>query len=355
MNNRDSRFECLRLVAIFFVVVHHLLLFGANCCGYLSDFSPSLSSVAGVLINSVVVTGVSLFVMITGWFGARRVWRPMLRLVVECAVFGAAALFLGLFLQDVLGLGIAHLRFSWNLLWQSAKFTNWWFIVHYLMLLLCAPLLEAALEGIERKGVERILLCLLVFNIVFGFWWGYVNKTGYNVVQFVLLYVLARYMRLCPDAPAVSFVRRRAWLVIAACALGMSAVFLVDKSGWRAGCMPMVWNYNDPFVILEAMAVFSLFTRSNIRSGRINFVARYVLGIYLLQSAPALYLFRNAAGRWAFRMGEDIAPLGGYFCLLVLAIAICVVGWGVSWALMSVLRRPFALFTNKGVPESGGQ
>lgn len=345
MNNRDSRFELLRVVAIFFVVVHHLLLFGADACGYLSDFSPTPKGVVGAMLNSVVVTGVSLFVMITGWFGARRVWRPMLRLIVVCAVFGAVAYGVSL------GLNLSPTHWSRAGLWNSMKFTNWWFMAHYLMLLLWAPLLEAAFAHIDRRGMERVVVCLLVFNIVFGYWWGYVNASGYNVIHFILLYVLARYMRLYPQAPVVRFIRVNALCIALACAALMTAIFLLSPSDWQHTHTPLVWNYNDPLVILESLAIFSLFAKVKAPNVRINFVAKYVLGIYLLQSAPALVFYRNALGHWAFDFGYTLLPfanltgmsgnllgaLCGYVCLLLLAIVLCVVCWLISWGLMSLV------------------
>lgn len=400
MNNRDSRFELLRVVAIFFVVVHHLLLFGVDACGYLSDFSPSPKGVVGAMLNSVVVTGVSLFVMITGWFGVRRVWRPMLRLILVCAVFGAVAFGVSLALRENvapnlshsglnlprLGLNLAPAHWSRAGLWDSMKFTNWWFMAHYLMLLLWAPLLEAAFAHIDRRGMERVVVCLLVFNIVFGYWWGYVNTSGYNVIHFILLYVLARYMRLYSQAPVVRFIRVHALAIALVCAVLMTAIFLFSPADWPRTHTPIVWNYNDPLVILEALAIFSLFAKSKFPtitpsttdfrpvfhiyrnntsvlpatnrgnrtrklSARINFVAKYVLGIYLLQSAPALVFFRNALGYWAFNSGCNLLlfanlpePFGnlcgalcGYVCLLLLAIVLCVICWFASWGLMSLV------------------
>ena len=336
---RDSRFEMLRILAILFITAHHLLLFGADVCGYLTPYTPDAKGNAGIFANSVAVTGVSLFVMITGWFGVRRVWRPFFRLIIVCAVFGLVAFLLAQS-QSVVPSP------PWSHWWESAKFTNWWFIIHYLMLLLVAPLLERGLASIDRKTMEYILLALLVFNLVFGFAWGYVNASGYNVVHFILLYVLARYMRLFPDAPVNSFIRRFALPLIVVCAAVMGLLFLADSTAWSPSHTPMVWNYNCPLVILESMAIFSLFIKSRVKSqesrakskvsnlkfqSSILFVARFVLGIYLLQSAPVLVPLRNAFGRWAY----DWAGYAGLFlALLVIAVA-C---WVVSCAVMTVLR-----------------
>jgi len=317
-NNRNSSFELLRVVAILFVIAHHVLLFGADVCGYLSPFSPNAAGVAGVAINSVVVTGVSLFVMISGWFGIKKMWQPMVRLIVECALFGALALGLCLLLYEIYPIPKANGAWSWLRLWQSVKFTNWWFIVHYLMLVLCAPLLEKCLETVSQRKLEVILVGLMLFNFVFGYWWGYINSSGYNVVQFVLLYMIARYMRMFPESCVNRFVRRGAWLIIPACAALMVGVFLLDTAAWVPGRNCAVWNYNCPLVVLESAAIFSLFTRLKIQSPVINFTAAMILGVYLIQSSPNLVWYRNTLGRWLY--GE-----WGYLGLVLTVLAIAVV------------------------------
>ena len=111
-------------------------------CGYLSAYDIESKGVAGVALNSVAVIGVSLFVMITGWFGVRRVWQPFLRLIIVCAVFGAAAYGLATYaLPPFFEAVSVPVKSSAPGFFSSLKFTNWWFIVHYLMLLLIAPLL----------------------------------------------------------------------------------------------------------------------------------------------------------------------------------------------------------------------
>ena len=78
--------------------------------------------------------------------------------------------------------------------------------------------------------MEYILFALLVFNLLFGFAWGYVNASGYNVVHFVLLYVLARYMRLFPDAPVNSFIRRFALPLIVVWAKGRKGLCILSSA-----------------------------------------------------------------------------------------------------------------------------
>lgn len=321
MMERNSTFELLRVVAITFVVAHHVLLFGADVCGYLTPFRADAAGIAGAALNSIVITGVSLFVMISGWFGINKTWRPMVRLVVECGLYGALALGICLVLYHYFPIPHTSGAWSWARLWASMKFTNWWFIVHYLLLVLCAPMLEKCLETISQRALEKIVLCMMVLNFVFGYWWGYVNSTGYNVVQFVLLYLIARYMRLFPQSVVNRMIARWAWLVVALCASLMTGIYMLDTTSWQPGHNPIVWNYNNPLIVLESAAIFSLFARMSVRSRIINNVAGWILGVYLIQSSPNLVYFRNALGRWLY---GEFGYLG--FVMTVLALlGICLV------------------------------
>ena len=68
----DSQFELLRIIAMFFVVIGHLVINGANTVGLLTPYNVENDGIAGVIIHSSVVGGVNLFIMITGWYGVKK-------------------------------------------------------------------------------------------------------------------------------------------------------------------------------------------------------------------------------------------------------------------------------------------
>lgn len=55
--NRQSNFELLRLVAIFMVIVHHLVIKSAQTCGYTHPFNLEQDGVNGLFINGLVLGG----------------------------------------------------------------------------------------------------------------------------------------------------------------------------------------------------------------------------------------------------------------------------------------------------------
>lgn len=54
---RDYNFELLRLLAMFDIIVHHLMIKGASICGYVETYYYDRDGSMGLLLNSLVVGG----------------------------------------------------------------------------------------------------------------------------------------------------------------------------------------------------------------------------------------------------------------------------------------------------------
>lgn len=54
---RQSNFELLRIVAIFGIIYHHLLVKGASTCGYINSYNMLTDGCGGIIINSLIVGG----------------------------------------------------------------------------------------------------------------------------------------------------------------------------------------------------------------------------------------------------------------------------------------------------------
>jgi len=63
---RDSQFELLRILAMLFIVTHHLVIKGADTVGYVTPYDVNTHGIAGVIINSMVVGG-GKFVRVDNW------------------------------------------------------------------------------------------------------------------------------------------------------------------------------------------------------------------------------------------------------------------------------------------------
>ncbi len=71
------------------IIMHHLLVVGTEVCGYNPSHPYNLNDgCLGVFFNCLVICGVNLFVLITGYWGYRKYsWKP-LSLVADCMILG---------------------------------------------------------------------------------------------------------------------------------------------------------------------------------------------------------------------------------------------------------------------------
>lgn len=184
---RSSNFELLRLVAIFLITMHHLTINNVDVCGYNHPYSLSQDGWVGVVINSTSIIGVNLFVLISGWFGIRRIWGNIIRLVLDVLLLG------------LINIAACSLLFGYTPTFEemttTCSFFNNWYVVHFIILIMLSPLLEAALRNMELKPLAISWMMLAIITVYFGWRKGILNPNGYNAFNFIFLYISARLFR----------------------------------------------------------------------------------------------------------------------------------------------------------------
>ena len=283
---RYSQFELIRLVAMFFVVTHHLIIKGADVVGYITPYEYSKDGVCGVLINSLVVGGVNLFVLITGWFGIKHHIRSIIRIFIDCAVFG---------LLSYCIVAIIENDFQIKKAIMSMSFHKNWFIISYLMLILASPIIEKSLENINRKQLGTWIGLLSLLNIVFGFIMGKVNTDGYNVINFIFLYYIARYIRKYSEEKNYYNIKKiHLFSAYIALSILLATIFIAFTITFNKQ-LPSKWwfGYNNPILIISTIAFFLLFIKLKIQSSIVNNISKGVFGTYLLHTSPYIIPIRN--------------------------------------------------------------
>ena len=285
---RDSSFELLRIVLMLLIITRHAL----NYSGF--EGMPLL------LANRTLwryaagwgQTGVAGFVLITGYFSCTsKAALPDLKKIARFALqvlFYSIAFLLALGVTGVVPLEEISLRPVQFLLPFTQ--TEYWFATYYLLLLLIAPFLNAAIERLgQKRHLALVLILFTVFSLIPSFL--KVKYTSDRLVIFVLLYLLAAYCRLY--APPLFEKRWFAPALIAAGSLWIiyyrillasllphipRLAFLVNRSVGRV--------YDVP-VLLFALGLFLLFRKLRVKSSRvINLVASGTFGVYLFHEHP---------------------------------------------------------------------
>ena len=178
-HERSSNFELLRLLCIFGILVMHTF------AGIDTAASPG-NMLANVFANSLFNTGVTCFILLSGYFGIRFDLKKLIGLdlmVIFFTLLGTVAL--GDFgSKDLIKSCIPVLS------------RRYWFITCYFVLCILAPFLNQVAELLEREHFRRLLLLLLlVFSLIPTLTtYDVMQDAGKGLAHFVMIYLLGRYL-----------------------------------------------------------------------------------------------------------------------------------------------------------------
>lgn len=147
-SKRCSNFELLRIFSILLVLSMHCYAMGK------SNSMSLPNCYLGHLINAIGNTGVSCFVLISGYFGIRFKLERFLQLILLTTVYTV--------LVTAVNRGfVLNMDFLKSLL--VIPLYNNWFISCYLLLMVLSTFLNPFAEHLNRKNYGRMLLIGLIF------------------------------------------------------------------------------------------------------------------------------------------------------------------------------------------------
>lgn len=280
--SRQSNFEILRIVAMLFIIIHHHLQNITMTCGYSSLYNYDRDGFTGILINSFVVGGVNLFVMISGYFGIRHVCNKLLKIFIDVFVYSSLSYMASnLFTSSTLDL---HSFFT------SIDFRYYWFVTNYAILVLFSPILEAALKNQRKEKISYWIILLLIINVIFGFIFEESSLlTGYNFSNFFLLYLMARYIRLAKEDnnKIYKHFSTYGWLYWIISAILLALGLLVLSMMNKVPDSKHYFGYNNPLILFYCFCLFACFSKYKLNSKLINTISTGMFGVYLIHTSAS--------------------------------------------------------------------
>lgn len=321
-SRRDSGTEALRLCCLFGIVVMH-------CYGsFLAHPATLTNLLAGELFCTVFNTGVSLFMLISGYYGMRGTWGK------------AWHLWLMMWLCSLLSYALGGIGAGWS----AAGLTDallplcsgrYWFMNGYLLILLVSPWVNRVAERLPRRRFLFLLgggvLLLGVLPMMLG---THALHDGKNPANMLLMYMAGRFVRLhLPDKQCFSTAFACAALPLAAVLAGDVFLSLCFKGG-QVTMLPLAADHS-PLIMAGAVGIFLAVRACAVpHCAVLNAVARQVLAVYLLEAAFRTLLFR-------FCQQLNAWESAWFFPLVILAAAagitlLCLA----AGAAVGVLQRP---------------
>ncbi|MDO5460803.1 MAG: acyltransferase family protein, partial [Bacteroidales bacterium] len=177
---RNSNFELLRIIAMLFIVIWHISIHAQR--GELASHN---------YILALTITGVNLFVLISGYFGIKLNWKSLLTLTGTVAFYNLASIICKWQITGTTPL-LGEIAGSFPPICN----THWWFIDCYFMLMLLSPIINTALDKATDKQYKYTLGILLFTSCISGFCFkNFINITGYNTFHFITIYVLGNAIK----------------------------------------------------------------------------------------------------------------------------------------------------------------
>lgn len=271
---RESGFELLRILCITGIIFMHTF-------GGLNDNLTGFNREISILINALFNTGVTCFILISGYFGIRFDLSKLIRLDLTVIFY------------TLLGTLIAG-DFSAKALILSCipiLSRRYWFLSCYFALCFLSIFLNKFAEKASQKTLGgTILLLLFLFSVVPTFtFFELTQDSGKGIVQMVMVYLIGRYIRLYVTE---SFKKSRIFLLYLCSTL---IIFALDSALSLVKGVQMGTFCRDCslFIILSAILLLLLFREFHFKSNVINHLAGNVMPLYVAESFVRIYVLER--------------------------------------------------------------
>lgn len=279
IGERHSSIELLRLLCIFGIVLMHQ--FGP----YLQD-AAGFEILFGVVEMSLFNCAVSIFALISGYFGIRADKKKAIRFVLQVVLWSLLSCCITSAIRHELSLGDA-LR---SILPITSR--TYWYATDYFLLLMLSPWINRLVDRMTDAERIRILAALLVIAYVIPtvFQRNFDGQNGKSLLSIVTMYVAGRTLAL----NKVRFQKRKSLCVFSTTllmtiALNYLGTELFNSAGSTGVHNPFAKD-NSPFVFLMSVSIFMCFLTLRLHSSAINKAARSVFPIYLFSGAAGLLI-----------------------------------------------------------------
>lgn len=336
---RQSNFELLRIVSMFFILTLHIIGIGLG----FYDKEGDISNIK-LLIESFSIIGVNCFILITGYFGINFKIKSLVSFVSQC-FFYSLAIPLVFLSFDHNSLNLRNLISSFFPFGHN----TWWFIGPYLCLYLVSPALNIFINSTSKKQFLIAIIILSFINIYLGwFWRGAVNPAGYSVFHFIFLYFLGRYIKF----HTLDY-RRRTYvkIYIASSILIYLTSYIVLKYAGIVWMQKIAFAYNNPIVLISSISLFLMFHSLKFESKWINYLSGpFIFSVYLIHMHPLIHpIFFSNIKKCYFFINNQSTFYFTIFFLEILFIVLSVLIDRVRHSFFEEIENKVALYITSKV------
>lgn len=290
---RNSNFELMRIVSMFFIVIYHIIIHGK-----LLENSHGTTHFVLYIILAICIVHVNSFILVTGYFQCKSKLKLTKVIQLNNSIWFYTVSIV-LFFIIVKGNTFNSIELLKTFL--PISYNDYWFLTNYLILYLISPILNTVINNIDEKKFKRIIVLLLFIDSILPTLTNssFFNVTlGYSLYHFIFLYFVGAFLRNYPIEDWYIFKKtsKKALQLISLFIFFLMAfINIINQSASKEllNMHPIIAEvgiifsnsfiaYNNPLVIIQTIAFFVFFSTLNLKNTFINYISTATIGIYLI-------------------------------------------------------------------------
>ena len=287
--HRDSGIEALRIVSMLLIILHHFSIH--------TPWNDDASFLSSSVIDCFAIggkVGVDVFVIITGYYQSKSVFKSksILRTCIQVYVYAVLCLLLYIALYGV----PSHNMITRSLFPLLTELN--WFVPPYLLLYCLSPILNKLLKPCSAKVLNRmVLIGFMILSVIPTF----IGQSAFdaNIIWFIYLYVLGATIRKSSENGVrqgrnfITIIRANTAGIFVLCLaiecfFIVSGIYLNRTYGTDIDTMYLT-SQSSIITVLLSIALFQAFSNSDMGySSAINKIARSAFCVYLIHDNPLI-------------------------------------------------------------------
>lgn len=291
---RNSNFELMRIVSMFFIVLWHVIMHGnvlSNC------MNPAIKIMLEIIMFCIIIH-VNSFIVLSGYFQSKSKFKlsKLIKIFLQVVFYSFTILLLAVklgWIQDYTIVTLIN-----NVLLSSLN--NYWFIKVYLVMYIFSDYMNKFIDRLTQNEYKSFLIISFIVLSIIPFLTGnkVVFNDGYTIINFIFLYMIGGYLRRYPLKETYHFKNMsingyRMFLLFGFFSLaginflinhfaleinGMSHIF--SEISARIGLS--YFQYSTPFAMIQTVFYFEFFRTLKLQNKFINKISNCAFGIYLI-------------------------------------------------------------------------
>lgn len=316
IGKRMPNIECLRCIAMFFIVLNHCIL-----CLATNEYTLNNNPINFCItdfVYQVAYNGVNVFVLISGYFLVKTTrettnWEKVIKLWLS-AFFYSVSIYVTLIVlhyETFSAKNLIHVL-------MPVRYDSYWFITQYLGLFIMSPFLSKWARSMSKKEYQTMLVSFFIITSIIQLQG---LKGGFSLIWFIFLFMFAGYIHLHGGASGlipewkqyagITFITTSSLLFIISFPVNGSKLNIVGY-----------WGYNGPLLFIASVSLFLFFLKMK-ESNAIRIISKlspYMLGVYLIHEHPIL-----KEKLWIF-LNENFAEIKIIHLLIIafIIMAVCI-------------------------------